>query len=153
MRNQLIATAIAFSIVATPIVAQAQVINGTVNGAQRGAAEGNDAGGPIGGIVGGALGAGLGAATGAVGTATGIAGGILGVEERPRFRDYAVREHRRSFRYAEPLRVGAVLPRSGVDYYEVPAEYRVRPGYRYTIVNERPVLVDPQTRRVVEVIE
>jgi hypothetical protein len=45
-----------------------------------------------------------------------------------------------------------VLPESGVTYYEVPAEYNA-PGYRYTYVNERPVLVEPRTRRIVEIIE
>jgi hypothetical protein len=41
------------------------------------------------------------------------------------------------------------LPRS---YCEVPQEYGVR-EYRYTVVNDRPVLVDPRTRRIVEVVE
>jgi hypothetical protein len=39
-----------------------------------------------------------------------------------------------------------------VEYYEVPAEYGVR-NYRYTVVNNRTVLVDPSTRRVVQVVE
>jgi hypothetical protein len=47
--------------------------------------------------------------------------------------------------------VGAELPSAGVTYYDVPEEYGVR-GYRYTIVNERPVLVDPGYR-IVEIIE
>ena len=46
---------------------------------------------------------------------------------------------------------GAVLPESGVTYYEVPAEYKVK-GYRYTVVNDTPVLVEPGSRRVVQVI-
>ena len=37
-------------------------------------------------------------------------------------------------------------------YYEVPAEYHVT-GYRYTYVNEHPVLVEPRTRRVVQIID
>jgi Protein of unknown function (DUF1236) len=37
-------------------------------------------------------------------------------------------------------------------YYDVPQEYGVR-EYRYTVVNDRPVLVDPRTRRIVEVVE
>jgi hypothetical protein len=96
---------------------------------------------PLGAIVGGAIGA-----------ATGTVGGILGVEDRPRFREYVVREHRPSYRYSEDLRVGAVLPQSGVTYYEVPAEYHVT-GYRYAYVNDRAVLVDPRTGRVVEIID
>jgi hypothetical protein len=45
-----------------------------------------------------------------------------------------------------------VLPRAGVATYDVPQEYGVR-GYRYTVINDRPVLVEPRTRRIVEVIE
>jgi len=56
-----------------------------------------------------------------------------------------------SYRYQEEVRVGAVLPSDGVRYYEVPQEYGVT-NYRYTVVNETPVLVDPSTRRVVQVI-
>ena len=153
MRNQIIAAVFAATTVVAPLAAQAQIVNGTVNGAQRGAAQGEDVGGPVGGVVGGALGAGVGAVTGAVGTAAGVVGDVLGVDARPRFREYVVREHRPSFRYAEPLRPGVVLPREGVTYYEVPGEYATRPGYRYTVVNERPVIVDPATRRVVEILD
>jgi hypothetical protein len=83
----------------------------------------------------------------------GRAGGILGVDERPRFREYVYRERQPSYRYEGDVRVGAVLPQRGVRYYEVPREYRVRPGYRYTYVNERPVIVEPRTRRIVEIID
>ncbi len=153
MRKTIIAAVLATASLTAPLAAQAQVVNGTVNGAQSGAAQGEDAAGPVGGVVGGALGAGVGAVTGAVGTATGIVGGVLGANERPRFREYVIQEHRPSYHYAEPLRTGVVLPREGVTYYDVPSEYVTHPGYRYTIVNDRPVIVDPATRRVVEVVE
>lgn len=123
---------------ALPMAAQAE---GTVRGAQEGAAEGGRAAGPIGAIVGGTVGA-----------AAGTVGAILGVDTRPRFREYVVRERHPSYTYREEIRVGAVLPESGVTYYEVPAEYKA-PGYRYTIVNDRPVLVEPRTRRIVEIID
>ena len=151
MRNSIIAAIIAAA-VATPLAAQAQIVNGTVNGAQRGAAQGEDAGGPIGGAVGGALGAGVGAVTGAVGTATGIVGDVLGVNERPRFREYAMHQHPNGFHVNEQVRVGAVLPAGGVEYYDVPSEYAAKPGYRYTVVNDLPVIVNPKTRQVVEVL-
>ena len=118
--------------------AQAQ---GVVGGAQRGAEEGAAAAGPVGGVVGGVLG----------GVAGGVAG-LLGVDQRPRFRQYVVREGRPSYRYREDVRVGAVLPSSGVEYYEVPQEYGVR-EYRYTVVNNRTVLVEPRTRRIVQIVE
>ena len=90
--------------------------------------------------------------SGAVGAATGTVGGILGVDDRPRFREYVVRERRPSYRYEGDVRVGTVLPRSGVTFYAVPREYHA-PGYRYAYVNDAPVLVDPGSRRVIEVIE
>ena len=114
---------------------------GTIRGAEEGAEQGGRAGGPIGAIIGGAVGA-----------ATGTVGGILGIDDRPRFREYVVRERRPSYRYSEDLRVGVVLPESGVTYYEMPPEYRA-PDYRYTYVNERAVIVDPRTRRVIEIID
>jgi hypothetical protein len=140
MRTTLLKTATLLAMLtAAPLAAQAQ---GTVRGAEEGANAGGRAGGPVGAIVGGAIGA-----------ATGTVGGILGVDDRPRFREYAVRERRNPYRYNEDVRVGVVLPQAGVTYYDVPAEYHVRPGYRYTIVNDRPVIVEPRTRRIVEVID
>jgi Protein of unknown function (DUF1236) len=128
-----------FVLVSSPFAAYAQ---GPIRGAEDGAAAGDRAAGPIGAIVGGAVGA-----------AAGTVGGILGVEDRPRFREYVVREHRSSFHYRDEIHVGTVLPERGVTFYAVPREYHVRPGYRYAIVNDRPVIVEPRTRRIVEIIE
>ena len=131
------------------VVAASLPAVGHAQGVARGAAEGADTGsraaGPVGGAVGGLVG-------GVVGGVTGAVGGILGVDQRPRFREHVVREQRPSYTYREEVRVGAELPSSGVTYYEVPAEYGVR-DYRYTVVNNRPVLVDPRSHRVVEVID
>jgi hypothetical protein len=41
---------------------------------------------------------------------------------------------------------------SPITYYEVPPEYHVT-GYRYTYVNEHPVLVDPHTRHIVQIVD
>jgi len=139
MKTKLVMSLVVLATLALPVAAQAQ---GTIRGAEEGAAEGGRAAGPLGAIVGGAIGA-----------ATGTVGGILGVDDRPRFREYVVRERRPSYRYDNDVRVGVVLPESGVTYYDVPAECRAPPGYRYTIVNDRPVLIEPRTRRIVEVIE
>ncbi|HMA73225.1 MAG TPA: DUF1236 domain-containing protein [Xanthobacteraceae bacterium] len=138
MKMKFLAVA-AFAVATLPCAAYAQ---GTIRGAEEGAAAGGRAAGPLGAIVGGTVGA-----------ATGTVGAILGVEERPRFREYVIREHRPSFVYQGDLRVGTVLPPRGVRLYEVPREYHVRPGYRYAIVNDVPVIVEPRTRRIVEVIE
>ena len=123
---------------ALPVTAQAQ---GTVQGSQEGAAAGARAAGPVGAVIGGTVGA-----------VTGTIGGILGVQDRPRFREYVVREKLPSYTYSEELRVGTVLPEAGVTYYDVPAEYHVQ-GYRYAYINGQPVLVEPTSRRVVQIIE
>ena len=113
-------------------------------------AEGGAAAGATTGAVGGAIVAGpVGAAVGAVGGA--VVGGIADTNE-PKFREYVVRQDRPSYRYKETVHVGTVLPSSGVTYYEVPDQFGVK-NYRYTIVNDRTVLVDPHTHRVVQVIE
>lgn len=120
-----------------PLAAQAQ---GVVGGAARGAEEGGRAAGAPGAIVGGAVG----------GVVGGVAG-LLGVDQRPRFREYVVRQHVPSYRWNGDVSVGVVLPADGVTYYDVPEEYGVR-GYRYTVINEQPVLVEPRSRRVVQII-
>jgi Protein of unknown function (DUF1236) len=127
--------AVVTALLASPLAVQAQ---GVPAGAERGAAEGSAVGGPVGGAVGGVAGG---------------VGGLLGINEAPRFHDYVIREHRSSYHYGEEPRVGMILPPAGVVYYRVPREYGVSPRYRYTVVNNEPVLVDPQTRRVVQVID
>ena len=138
MIRRLIGAAAICAAVAIPIVAQAQGVPG---GIERGAREGDRAAGPVGAIVGGTIG----------GVVGGVAG-VLGVDQRPRFRTYAVEQRRPSYQYRDEVRVGAVLPEEGVTYYEVPPEYGVQ-QYRYTVVNGRTVLVEPRTHRIVEIVE
>jgi hypothetical protein len=122
-----------------PLNAQAQGIPG---GAARGAEQGGEAAGPAGAAVGGVVG----------GVAGGVAG-LLGVDQRPRFREYVIREHRSSYRLHEPVTVGTVLPPTGVTLYPIPREFGVPPGYRYAMVNDEVILVEPRSRRIVEVID
>jgi hypothetical protein len=136
--NRKIGFAVAAALLALPLAAQAQ---GTVRGAAEGADAGDRAAGPVGAVVGGALGA-----------ATGTVGGVLGIDDRPRFRTYVEGEHVRSYDFDRPVRAGAVLPDT-YTYYDVPERYHAKPGYRYTVINHRPVIVEPRTRRVIEVIE
>lgn len=128
--------------VITALLAGAAHAQGVTGGMERGADQGNSIAGPIGGVVGGA-----------VGGVVGGVDGLLGIDEAPRFRDHIMREHRSSYRYDDALRAGAILPGTGIDYYPVPPEYHVAPRYRYTIINDHAVLVDPQTRRVVQVLD
>ena len=109
---------------------------GAAAGAATGAAGGAIVGGPVGAAVGGVTGS--------------IVGGIAD-QQQPEFRQYVTTQKVPSYTYREEVRVGAVLPEAGVTYHEVPAQYKVK-GYRYTIVNDTPVLVEPGTRRIVQVI-
>src|ERR1700676_753374 len=138
MIRRLIGIATVAAAMALPVVTHAQGVPG---GVERGSREGERAAGPLGAVVGGVIG----------GVVGGVSG-VLGVDERPRFRSYVVEQRRPSYQYREDVRIGAVLPEEGVTYYDMPPEYGVR-EYRYTVVNDRTVLVDPRTHRIVEVVE
>jgi hypothetical protein len=74
------------------------------------------------------------------------------IERRPALREYIVRERVPSYVVPGRVVVGGVLPEAGITYYDVPRRFGPMP-YRYTVVNDLPVLVEPRTRRIVEVIE
>jgi Protein of unknown function (DUF1236). len=76
----------------------------------------------------------------------------IAVDQRPAFREYIVRERVPNYTVPDRVIVGGVLPESGVTYYDVPQTYGATP-YRYTVVNGRTVLVEPRSRRIVQVVE
>ena len=123
MRNRILAIAVAAAAIGAPIAAQAQ--SDTV------------------GIV---RGSGV--------TADVIVNDVDGIaiEQRPAFRDYVVREHVPVYTVPDRVIIGGVLPEAGISYYDVPQTFGATP-YRYTVVNGRTVLVEPRTRRIVQVIE
>jgi hypothetical protein len=135
MNTKLLAAVTIAAALSFPVTSQAQ--NGVAAGATTGAVTGAIVGGPVGAAVGAGAGA--------------IAGGIA-EDSRPRFRSYVSERHVPSYRYDREVRIGEDLPSSGVTYYDVPREYGVT-NYRYTVVNDRTVLVDPSTHRIVQVIE
>jgi Protein of unknown function (DUF1236)/Glycine-zipper domain len=125
----------AAALLAMPLAANAQ--SDTAVGAGTGAVTGAIVGGPVGAAVGAGVGA--------------VAGGISDAN-RPRFHEYVVQEHPQSYRYDGDVRVGVMLPRDRVSYHEVPREYGTT-QYRYTVVNDRTVLVEPGSGRVVQIID
>src|SRR6476620_592798 len=131
-RNIILAGALVAILLPASAFAQA----GAATGAATGAVGGAVVGGPVGAAVGGVAGA--------------IVGGIAD-QQQPAFRTYVTTQKVPSYTYREEVRVGAVLPESGVTYHEVPAEYKVK-GYRYTVVNNTPVLVEPSSRKIVQVV-
>jgi hypothetical protein len=76
----------------------------------------------------------------------------IAVDRRPAFREYVVRERVPNYTIPDRVIVGGVLPETGVTYYDVPQTFGVTP-YRYTVVNGQTVLVEPRTRRIVQVVE
>jgi hypothetical protein len=76
----------------------------------------------------------------------------IAVEQRSAFREYIVREHVPNYTIPDRVIVGGVLPEVGVTYYDVPQTFGATP-YRYSVVNGRTVLVEPRSRRIVQVIE
>jgi hypothetical protein len=76
----------------------------------------------------------------------------IAVDQRPAFREYIVRERVPNYTIPDRVIVGGVLPEAGVTYYDVPQTYGATP-YRYTVVNGRTVLVEPRSRRIVQVVE
>jgi hypothetical protein len=134
MKMTAIGLGAALIMLTTPALAQTA---GPAAGATTGAVGGAIVGGPVG------------AAVGAVGGA--IVGGLAEATQ-PRFKQYVVQQRVPSYTYKEEVRIGATLPSDGIRYYEVPNEYGDT-EYRYTVVNDRTVLVDPRTRRVVQIID
>jgi hypothetical protein len=76
----------------------------------------------------------------------------IAVDQRPAFREYIVRERVPTYTIPDRVIVGGVLPETGVTTYDVPQTFGVTP-YRYTVVNGQTVLVEPRSRRIIQVVE
>ena len=129
MRNRFAVSLIAASLLASG-AAFAQ--STTVEGARNGARAGGDIGGPVGAMVGGTVGA-------AVGVGLEIPNAVITSVQGERTPSVVVRER---------VIVGEPLP----------AEVELRPvphytQYDYAVVNDRRVIVEPRTRRVIKIIE
>jgi hypothetical protein len=128
MKRRLAVSLIAASLLASgSAFAQSTTAAGAVNGARAG----GDVAGPVGEIVGGTVGAALGAAVE-------IPNAVITSVER---------EHEPSVMIQERVVVGEPLPAA--------VEVRPVPGYvdyRYALVNNERVIVDPRTRRVIKII-
>jgi hypothetical protein len=137
MRSHVLSSAALLTLLAIPLAA-CQTGTGAATGAAGGAVAGAVVGGPVGAAVGGVAGA--------------AAGGLLTAEESTRVRTYVVAQRRPSINVREEVVVGQPLS-SRVRVYPVPATVGLRNPYSYTIVNDRTVLVDPQTRQIVEIVD
>jgi len=128
MNNRITVSVLALSLLA-PGAALAQ--STTASGAAHGARTGGAVAGPVGEAVGGTVGAAVGAA---VEIPNAVINSVMG-ESQP------------SVRVEEEVAVGHALPRT-VKLYPVKDSKK----YRYAVVNDQRVIVDPKTRRVVRVL-
>ena len=129
MKSRLVISLAAVSLLASS-AAFAQ--STTVQGANEGAAAGTAVGGPVGGVVGGTVGA-------AVGLGLEIPNAVITSIQGERVPSVTVRER---------IVVGEPLPPS-VQLRSVPNHTE----YRYAVVNDRRVIVEPRTRKIVRIID
>ena len=123
---------LAISVFAASVLASSAAFaqSTTVEGAQNGARAGGEVGGPVGAAVGGTVGA-------AVGLGLEIPNAVI--TSIPRERSVVVREQ---------VVVGEPLPPT-VELRTVPRHTE----YRYAVVNDRRVIVEPRTRKVIKIID
>lgn len=78
---------------------------------------------------------------------------VIAPEQRTVIRDYVVKEKIRPYRMQSRVTVGATLP-AEVELAPVPETWGPTfRSYRYVYTGEDVVLVDPSSRRVVEIID
>ena len=122
--------AIGVTVVEAPAVDPARRTQDTAVGGATGAAVGAVVAGPVGALVGAAIG--------------GSAGAAAGMEPAPEVRTYITENPHDPVVLDGEVVVGAGIPDS-VTLYEIPNQ----PDYRYVVVNNQPVLVNPTDRRIV----
>ncbi len=123
----------AIAVVALALTPSLAVAQSTIrDGAADGAAAGGAVLGPVGAAVGGTVGA-------AVGTAAAIPDAVITSVRGESYPSVVVRER---------VAVGEPLPET-VELRPVPRYSE----YRYAVVNDRRVIVDPATRRVIRIVE
>lgn len=135
MFNSVVRPGIVLAALALPLAACG---SNATTGAAGGAVAGAVVGGPVGAAVGGVAGAAVGAA--------------LTPDESTRVREYVVTQRRPSVRVRDEVVVGYQVPRR-VRLYQVPPDVGLTTSYEYTVINDRPVLVDPASRQVVYIVE
>jgi hypothetical protein len=133
LEDQDMKTRLTISLVAASLLASSAAFaqSTTAEGAANGARAGGEVGGPVGAMVGGTVGA-------AVGAGLEIPNAVLGGIPRD---EPSVVVHERVV-VGEPLPPTVVL-------HPVP-NYR---EYDYAVVNDRRVIVEPRTRKVIKIIE
>ncbi len=84
------------------------------------------------------------------GSASSAVGGLT-VEDKSYVREYNLKRGYPSVKYDRDISIGQQLPETNT-YYPIEGRQSLS-GYRYSVINGRTVLVDRDTRRIVEVID
>ncbi len=82
---------------------------------------------------------------------TASTGSRLTSEDRSFIKEYHSRGKNPSVKYDRDVSVGHELPESGL-YYPIEGRESLS-DYRYSIINDKTVLVDPRTRRIIEILD
>lgn len=151
MKTVLSTTSIVAALLATPLLAQTTVVTETTPGGTAvqtdaqttggGAAGGAASGAIAGAVVGGPVGAVIGAAAGAV------AGDISEDALTPETKTYVLGNRTQSVVLESDVVVGTPVPET-VEAHTIPNSQ-----YSYVYVDDRPVLIEPQSRQIVYIYE
>ncbi|MGO4407715.1 DUF1236 domain-containing protein [Bosea sp. RAF48] len=72
-------------------------------------------------------------------------------EQQSKVRTYVMKEKPASMKVTETVSVGTALP-SSVTLHTLPSDVGVT-QYRFAVINDKTVLVEPGTRKIVQIIE
>jgi len=72
-------------------------------------------------------------------------------DQQSKVRTYVMKEHPASVKVTETVSVGTALP-SSVSLHTLPADVGIT-QYRFAIVNDKTVLVEPSSRKIIQIIE
>ena len=78
---------------------------------------------------------------------------VIAPEQRTKIKEYVVQQKVKPVRIQERVTVGATLP-TDVELYAVPSDWGPSfSRYRYVYTDDDVVLVDPSSRKVIQIIE
>lgn len=72
-------------------------------------------------------------------------------DQAAKVKTYVMKEKRPAAKFSGTVAVGTALP-ADVQFYDIPADAGVK-GYRYGVVNDQTVIVEPSTRKIIRIIE
>jgi hypothetical protein len=84
------------------------------------------------------------------GPASGAVGGLT-LEDKSYVREYHSKRKYPSIKYEDEISVGRILPETG-SYYPIEGRQSLN-EYRYAVINNKTVIIDSNTRRIIEILD